>query len=204
LTLSLLFLLLKDLPVILPNFSFLCSWPGWIYVSFFQDLVAYQENCKKALSLIERNSQSILQCVASSEVLQHFHQSTFQKKVTQVQITFQVITLHFGAYFWNLTHMQLIHIPKSTFHCSVALLVTSGQGLSVFFHPWAPTPFFISPDFLAFTNYLLLYSYTFPLHKAWKTESLAVAVTSLGLCVFSENAVDSEDKVANIYIHFLM
>ncbi|OXB60331.1 hypothetical protein ASZ78_001813 [Callipepla squamata] len=62
-----------------------------------QDLVAYQENCKKALSLIERNSQSILQCVASSEVLQHFHQSTFQKKVTQVQITFQVITLHFGA-----------------------------------------------------------------------------------------------------------
>ncbi|XP_059684163.1 nesprin-1-like [Gavia stellata] len=54
-----------------------------------QDLVAYQENCKKDLSLIERNSQSILQCVASSEVLQHFHQSTFQKKVTQVQITFQ-------------------------------------------------------------------------------------------------------------------
>ncbi|XP_068533203.1 nesprin-1 isoform X8 [Anas acuta] len=54
-----------------------------------QDLVAYQENCKKALSLIERNSQSILQCVASSEALQHFHQSTFQKKVTQVQITFQ-------------------------------------------------------------------------------------------------------------------
>uniref|UniRef100_A0A8C3KS51 Calponin-homology (CH) domain-containing protein n=1 Tax=Calidris pygmaea TaxID=425635 RepID=A0A8C3KS51_9CHAR len=54
-----------------------------------QDLVAYQENCKKDLSLIERNSQSILQCVASSEVLQHFHQSTFQKKVTQVQLTFQ-------------------------------------------------------------------------------------------------------------------
>uniref|UniRef100_A0A8C9F0Q7 Calponin-homology (CH) domain-containing protein n=1 Tax=Pavo cristatus TaxID=9049 RepID=A0A8C9F0Q7_PAVCR len=54
---------------------------------------------QKALSLIERNSQSILQCVASSEVLQHFHQSTFQKKVTQVQITFQVITLRFGAYF---------------------------------------------------------------------------------------------------------
>ncbi|KFQ93584.1 Nesprin-1, partial [Nipponia nippon] len=54
-----------------------------------QDLVAYQENCKKDLSLIERNSQSILQCVSSSEVLQHFHQSTFQKKVTQVQLTFQ-------------------------------------------------------------------------------------------------------------------
>uniref|UniRef100_A0A8C7EHV8 Nesprin-1 spectrin repeats region domain-containing protein n=1 Tax=Nothoprocta perdicaria TaxID=30464 RepID=A0A8C7EHV8_NOTPE len=54
-----------------------------------QDLVAFQENCKKALSLIERNSQSVLQCVASSEVLRHFHQLTFQKKVTQVQITFQ-------------------------------------------------------------------------------------------------------------------
>lgn len=87
----------KYLPVILPNFSLLCSWPGWIYVFFFQDLVAYQENCKKDLSLIERNSQSILQCVASSEVLQHFHQSTFQKKVTQVQITFQVITSCLGA-----------------------------------------------------------------------------------------------------------
>ncbi|XP_009866189.1 PREDICTED: nesprin-1-like, partial [Apaloderma vittatum] len=54
-----------------------------------QDLVAYQENCKKDLSLIERNSQSILERVASSEALQYFHQSTFQKKVTQVQLTFQ-------------------------------------------------------------------------------------------------------------------
>ncbi|XP_025939722.1 nesprin-1-like [Apteryx rowi] len=54
-----------------------------------QDLVAFQENCKKALSLIERNSQCVLQCVASSEVLQHFHQLTFQKKVTQIQIIFQ-------------------------------------------------------------------------------------------------------------------
>lgn len=80
----------KHLPVILLNFPPLCPWPGCIYVFFFQDLVAYQENCKKDVSLIERNSQSILQCVASTEVLQHFHQSTFQKKVTQVQITFQV------------------------------------------------------------------------------------------------------------------
>lgn len=61
-----------------------------IWFFFFQDLVAYQENCKKDVSLIERNSQSILQCVTSTEVLQHFHQSIFQKKVTQVQITFQV------------------------------------------------------------------------------------------------------------------
>lgn len=88
---------IKHLPVILQNLFPLCSWPGWIYVFFFQDLVAYQENCKKDVSLIERNSQSILQCVASTEVLQHFHQSTFQKKVTQVQITFQVKILYLGA-----------------------------------------------------------------------------------------------------------
>lgn len=106
---------------ILPNFSLLCSWPGWIYVFFFfQDLVAYQENCKKDLSLIERNSQSILQCVASSDVLQHFHQSTFQKKVTQVQITFQVIMSYLGAYFWKIVHVQLIHPTVSQFHHSVA------------------------------------------------------------------------------------
>ncbi|XP_027759675.1 nesprin-1 isoform X4 [Empidonax traillii] len=67
-----------------------------------QDLVAYQENCKKDLSLIERNSQSILQCVASSEVLQHFHQSTFQKKVTQVQITFQNMVRKAGEWRKNI------------------------------------------------------------------------------------------------------
>uniref|UniRef100_A0A8B9BQI1 Spectrin repeat containing nuclear envelope protein 1 n=1 Tax=Anser brachyrhynchus TaxID=132585 RepID=A0A8B9BQI1_9AVES len=67
-----------------------------------QDLVAYQENCKKALSLIERNSQSILQCVASSEVFQHFHQSTFQKKVTQVQITFQNMVRKAGEWRKNI------------------------------------------------------------------------------------------------------
>uniref|UniRef100_A0A8C5TA67 Nesprin-1 spectrin repeats region domain-containing protein n=1 Tax=Malurus cyaneus samueli TaxID=2593467 RepID=A0A8C5TA67_9PASS len=67
-----------------------------------QDLVAYQENCKKDVSLIERNSQSILQCVASTEVLQHFHQSTFQKKVTQVQITFQNMVRKAGEWRKNI------------------------------------------------------------------------------------------------------
>uniref|UniRef100_A0A8C3DU56 Spectrin repeat containing nuclear envelope protein 1 n=1 Tax=Corvus moneduloides TaxID=1196302 RepID=A0A8C3DU56_CORMO len=67
-----------------------------------QDLVAYQENCKKDVSLIERNSQSILQCVASTEVLQHFHQSTFQKKATQVQITFQNMVRKAGEWRKNI------------------------------------------------------------------------------------------------------
>uniref|UniRef100_A0A8C3QVN7 Spectrin repeat containing nuclear envelope protein 1 n=1 Tax=Cyanoderma ruficeps TaxID=181631 RepID=A0A8C3QVN7_9PASS len=67
-----------------------------------QDLVAYQENCKKDVSLIERNSQSILQRVASTEVLQHFHQSTFQKKVTQVQITFQNMVRKAGEWRKNI------------------------------------------------------------------------------------------------------
>uniref|UniRef100_A0A8D2MWB4 Nesprin-1 spectrin repeats region domain-containing protein n=1 Tax=Zonotrichia albicollis TaxID=44394 RepID=A0A8D2MWB4_ZONAL len=67
-----------------------------------QDLVAYQENCKKDVSLIERNSQSILQCVASTEVLKHFHQSTFQKKVTQVQIAFQNMVRKAGEWRKNI------------------------------------------------------------------------------------------------------
>lgn len=113
----------KHLPVILPKLFPLCSWPGWIYVFFFQDLVAYQENCKKDVSLIERNSQSILQCVASTEVLQHFHQSTFQKKVTQVQITFQVKMPYLGTCFWRFVHMQLVHPIVPTFHHSVAAVL---------------------------------------------------------------------------------
>ncbi|XP_010119459.1 PREDICTED: nesprin-1-like, partial [Chlamydotis macqueenii] len=78
------------------------SQPTTVLKQKAQDLVAYQENCKKDLSLIERNSQSILQCVTSSEVLKHFHQSTFQKKVTQVQITFQNMVRKAGEWRKNI------------------------------------------------------------------------------------------------------
>ncbi|KAG6937090.1 spectrin repeat containing nuclear envelope protein 1, partial [Chelydra serpentina] len=63
--------------------------PAALFKQNHQDLVAYQENCKKALSLIERNSQDVLKFVASSKVLQHFNPLVLQKKVTEIQVAFQ-------------------------------------------------------------------------------------------------------------------
>ncbi|XP_078239370.1 nesprin-1 isoform X9 [Pogona vitticeps] len=63
--------------------------PADIFKQQHQDLVAYEENCKKALSLIERNSQNIAKFVNSSKVLRHFSVSVLQKKVTEVQTAFQ-------------------------------------------------------------------------------------------------------------------
>lgn len=73
----------------------------FVVVFLFQDLVAYQENCKKALSLIERNSQSVLKFVTSSKVLHHFDRSVLQKMVTEIQFTFQVIFLLLGIFIWT-------------------------------------------------------------------------------------------------------
>uniref|UniRef100_A0A7M4FMH1 Nesprin-1 spectrin repeats region domain-containing protein n=1 Tax=Crocodylus porosus TaxID=8502 RepID=A0A7M4FMH1_CROPO len=63
--------------------------PVAVFKQKHQDLVAYQENCKKALSLIERNSQSVLKFVTSSKVLHHFDRSALQKMVAEIQFTFQ-------------------------------------------------------------------------------------------------------------------
>ncbi|KAH0622390.1 hypothetical protein JD844_024656, partial [Phrynosoma platyrhinos] len=63
--------------------------PAEVFKQQHQDLVAYQENCKKALSLIERNSQSITKLLASSKVLHHFSLSVLQKKVKEIQAAFQ-------------------------------------------------------------------------------------------------------------------
>uniref|UniRef100_A0ACB8GC14 Uncharacterized protein n=1 Tax=Sphaerodactylus townsendi TaxID=933632 RepID=A0ACB8GC14_9SAUR len=63
--------------------------PADVFKQQHQDLVAYQENCKKALSLIERNCQSIMVFVASSKALKHFSLSVIQKKVTEIQAAFQ-------------------------------------------------------------------------------------------------------------------
>ncbi|KAM6463517.1 nesprin-1-like [Liasis olivaceus] len=63
--------------------------PAHVFKQQHQDLVAYQENCKKALLLIERNSQIITKFVASSKVLNHFSLSVLQKKVIEIQAAFQ-------------------------------------------------------------------------------------------------------------------
>uniref|UniRef100_A0A8C6VBQ7 Calponin-homology (CH) domain-containing protein n=1 Tax=Naja naja TaxID=35670 RepID=A0A8C6VBQ7_NAJNA len=63
--------------------------PAHVFKQQHQDLVAYQENCKKALLLIERNSQIITKILASSKVLNHFSFSVLQKKVIEIQAAFQ-------------------------------------------------------------------------------------------------------------------
>uniref|UniRef100_H3A1G7 Calponin-homology (CH) domain-containing protein n=1 Tax=Latimeria chalumnae TaxID=7897 RepID=H3A1G7_LATCH len=54
-----------------------------------QDLTVCQENCKKASSLIEKNNQTVQKLLLSSKTLQHFNRSLLQKKVTEIQVTFQ-------------------------------------------------------------------------------------------------------------------
>ncbi|XP_013912844.1 PREDICTED: nesprin-1-like [Thamnophis sirtalis] len=63
--------------------------PAHVFKQQHQDLVAYQEHCKKALLLIERNSQIITKLLASSKVLNHFSFSVLQKKVVEIQAAFQ-------------------------------------------------------------------------------------------------------------------
>uniref|UniRef100_A0A8C5RJ37 Spectrin repeat containing nuclear envelope protein 1 n=1 Tax=Laticauda laticaudata TaxID=8630 RepID=A0A8C5RJ37_LATLA len=63
--------------------------PAHVFKQQHQDLVAYQENCKKALLLIERNSQIITKILALSKVLNHFSFSVLQKKVVEIQAAFQ-------------------------------------------------------------------------------------------------------------------
>lgn len=68
--------------------------PKYAYFNIFiflKDLVAYQENCKKAWLLAERNSQIITKFLASSKVLNHFSFSVLQKKMVEIQAAFQVI-----------------------------------------------------------------------------------------------------------------
>uniref|UniRef100_A0A8D2LVZ1 Spectrin repeat containing nuclear envelope protein 1 n=1 Tax=Varanus komodoensis TaxID=61221 RepID=A0A8D2LVZ1_VARKO len=63
--------------------------PADIFKQQHQDLVAYQEHCKKALSLIERSNQSITKFVASSKALHHFSVAVLKKKVMEIQAAFQ-------------------------------------------------------------------------------------------------------------------
>ncbi|KAL7987672.1 hypothetical protein Chor_006591, partial [Crotalus horridus] len=63
--------------------------PAHVFKQQHQDLVAYQENCKKALLLVERNSQIITKLLASSKVLNHFSFSVLQKKMVEIQAAFQ-------------------------------------------------------------------------------------------------------------------
>lgn len=54
------------------------------------------------MSLIERNSQTIMKFVASSKVLQYLNLSVLQKKVTEIQAAFQVISCGCENQFWTL------------------------------------------------------------------------------------------------------
>lgn len=56
-----------------------------------RELITYQESCKKALVIIEKNGQAVHKALTISKSMQHFDRSPLQKKITDAQSAFQVI-----------------------------------------------------------------------------------------------------------------
>ncbi|XP_008852961.1 nesprin-1 isoform X2 [Nannospalax galili] len=54
-----------------------------------QELIAYQENCKKSLTLIEKGSQSVQKLVTLSHMLRHWDQTKLQRQIADVHHAFQ-------------------------------------------------------------------------------------------------------------------
>uniref|UniRef100_A0A8B9WRX6 Calponin-homology (CH) domain-containing protein n=1 Tax=Bos mutus grunniens TaxID=30521 RepID=A0A8B9WRX6_BOSMU len=54
-----------------------------------QDLLACQESCKKAMTQIEKGSQSVQKFVNLSNVLKHFDQTKLQRKIADTHVAFQ-------------------------------------------------------------------------------------------------------------------
>ncbi|CAI9612033.1 unnamed protein product [Staurois parvus] len=56
-----------------------------------RELITYQESCKKALAIIEKNGQAVHKALTISKSMHHFDRSPLQKKITDAQSAFQVI-----------------------------------------------------------------------------------------------------------------
>lgn len=52
--------------------------------------MACQESCKKAMTQIEKGSQSVQKFVTLSNVLKHFDQTKLQRKIADMHVAFQV------------------------------------------------------------------------------------------------------------------
>lgn len=56
----------------------------------FQELVTFTHSCKKCLTAIERNHQTIQKIMNSSNTLQYMDMSLLQKRVADLQSSSQV------------------------------------------------------------------------------------------------------------------
>ncbi|RXM34941.1 Nesprin-1 [Acipenser ruthenus] len=63
-----------------------------------QELLVCQENCKKSLAVIGKNSQSIQRVLSSSKTLQHFDRSMLQKRTADLQATLQSMIKEAGEW----------------------------------------------------------------------------------------------------------
>ncbi|KTG33643.1 hypothetical protein cypCar_00001473, partial [Cyprinus carpio] len=58
----------------------------------YQELVTYQQSCKKCLSVIDKNHQIILKSLDSSKNLKHLDTSLLERRITELQASSQVGT----------------------------------------------------------------------------------------------------------------
>ncbi|MGH0114382.1 UNVERIFIED_CONTAM: hypothetical protein FKN15_005783 [Acipenser sinensis] len=63
-----------------------------------QELLVCQENCKKSLAVIGKNSQSFQRVLASSKTLQHFDCSMLQKRIDDLQVNLQTMMKEAGEW----------------------------------------------------------------------------------------------------------
>lgn len=62
----------------------------WLDIHTLQELVTFTHSCKKCLTVIERNHQTIQKIMNSSKTLQHMDMSLLQKRVADLQASSQV------------------------------------------------------------------------------------------------------------------
>lgn len=61
-----------------------------IFLQTSQDLLNQQQNCKRCLSVIERNHHTVQRLISNSKSLRNFDQSLLQKRVLEIQSAAQV------------------------------------------------------------------------------------------------------------------
>lgn len=62
----------------------------FLFLQPSQDLLNQQQNCKRCLSVIERNHHTLQRLISNSKGLKNFDQSLLQKRVLEIQSSAQV------------------------------------------------------------------------------------------------------------------
>lgn len=74
-----------------------------------QELATFTHSCKKCLTVIERNHQTIQKIMNSSKTLQHMDMSLLQKRVADLQASSQV---KIKAYFSSMQPSELFKLSN--------------------------------------------------------------------------------------------